>query len=147
MKKLAVFLFIILSPALLKAQIEIAEFEIPSFEAFFNVENQAYWDEIGAFAVQGQQTFIANFPSMINNRNEQPSIELVYKGNLNADGVRTRLTNQFVRQFGQPVVIEAPAGYQLYSTGWIIEENSGDYIVGFPRNPDDGKLIILKVVE
>ncbi len=147
MKKLLLFILVLLSPAVLKAQIEIAEFNIPSFEAFFNTENQMYWDEIGAFAVRSQQTFIPNFPSMINNRNDQPTIELVYKGNLNSDRIRTRLTNQFVRQFGQPVAIQPPAGYQLTNTGWIIEETNGEYLIAFPRNPDEGKLIILQIVE
>ena len=141
------FVFIFLAPTILKAQIEIAEFKIQSFEAFFNPENQSYWDEIGAFAVNAQQTFIPNFPSLINNRYDQPSIELVYKRNLNVDNIRSRLTRQFSQQFGQPEVVTSPNGFQLSNTGWIIEEKDEVYIVAFPRNPDEGKLIILKSVE
>ena len=146
MKKTILILLVLLTPTILKAQIEIGELTISSMEDFFNPENETYWDEIGAFAVLNQPDFIANFPSMLNNRNEQPSIELVFKRNLNVNNVRTRLTRQFVQQFGQPDVVEAPRGFQLSNTGWIIEEDGEEYIIAFPRNPDDGKLIILKVV-
>jgi hypothetical protein len=72
---------------------------------------------------------------------------LVFKRNLDAYSVRSRLTRQFSQQFGQPEVIEGPSGFQLANTGWLIDERGDEYIVAFPRNPDDGRLIILKLVD
>jgi len=144
MKRVVLFFALLISPALVTAQILIGDIEVPSLEAFVNSENESYWDEIGALNFKNSEYWIPNFPSMINNRNEQTVVQLAFKRDLDVFSVRTTLTNRFNTQVGQSQAIESPAGLRLSPNGWIVEEGRDEYLIAFSRDPRDGTLFIIK---